>query len=53
MAFFSADVSIFDDDVIKNPTKTKSPIILEPLIGKKWLTPRWKGIMRPNSKNEN
>ena len=49
---YFADVSIFRDDVIKNPTKTKNPITSEPLIVWKWLTPRWKGIIRPHSKNK-
>ena len=51
MAFFSADVSIFVDDVIKNPTKTKNPITREPLIVEKWLTPQINAVIKLYSEN--
>ena len=48
------DVIIFADvdDVIKNTTKNKNPISNEPLIVWKWLTPRWKGIIKVQSIHE-
>ena len=49
---FSADVSIFTYDVIKNSTNIKSPISFQPFIGKKWLTPRWNRIIKLRLKKE-
>ena len=40
-----ADVGIFVDDVIENPTFTKKTITREPLIVEKWLTPQIKGLI--------
>ena len=49
---FFANVSIFSNNVIENPTCTKNPIITEPVNVGEWLTPRWKAIMKPHLKKE-
>ncbi len=40
-----ADVGIFVDDVIENPTFSKKTITREPVIVEKWLTPQIKGFI--------